>query len=211
MVTYTITTKKDYRYFCNSCSAILGEKQKGMHPSEKTKTLMSKNHADFKGKKHPQWKGGLTKCTCLVCGKDFEVKPSTVKKGNGKYCSYSCAAKAKLHNARHTMTAPEKRFEIICKKHNLPFHFVGDGSLWLGNANPDFMHTTKKIVVEIFGDYWHSPLLNRNIKNDRTLQSRQKQLKNEGYKCIFIWESDLKRKDAEAFVVHIIQKGQKKI
>jgi G:T-mismatch repair DNA endonuclease (very short patch repair protein) len=104
------------------------------------------------------------------------------------------------------MTKPEKIFKSICINNNLPFHFVGDGTLWLGNANPDFIHNTKKIVVEVFGDYFHSPLLNRKLRDTSTMEGRQKQLKKEGYKCIFIWESDLKREDAEAFVIYILKK-----
>jgi G:T-mismatch repair DNA endonuclease (very short patch repair protein) len=125
---------------------------------------------------------------------------------NAKYCSRSCLAKARRHNAHPKMTAPEKAFMNICKKYLFPFKFVGNGALWLGNANPDFVHNTKKIVVEVFGDYWHSPLLNGKIKYKHTIDGRRKQLKAEGYKTIFIWESDLKRKDAEAFVIRILKK-----
>lgn len=30
-------------------------------------------------------------CKCLICGKEFHVKPSHIKTGEGKYCSYSCS------------------------------------------------------------------------------------------------------------------------
>ena len=97
-------------------------------------------------------------------------------------------------------------YASVVVKHNLPFHFTGDGKIWIGNANPDFIHNTHKVVVEIFGDYWHSPLLNGNIRYTGTLEGRRNQLKREGYKLIVLWESDLKRKDAEAFILYTLAK-----
>ena len=77
-----VTTKNHYHTFCHSCSTILGGKMKGKTLTEETKAklsaakkgeknhnygkprtketraLISKNHADFQGKKHPGYKGG---------------------------------------------------------------------------------------------------------------------------------------------------------
>ena len=212
----------------------------------------------YKGRNHPSWKGGLAKCICLECGKEFYIKPSVIKKGGGRYCSRSCVVnalskkqqgnrshfwkggkikciciicqkefyrfpsqvlksggkycsnlcslKAQRHNTPPKKTHPELIFEEICAKYNLPFRFIGNRSLWVGNANPDFIHNTRKLVCEIYGDYWHSPLLNRNIRPDMTLDNRRKQLKAEGYNLIVLWESDLKRIDAEQFVLYTLAK-----
>jgi hypothetical protein len=167
---FRITRKRLYRTFCRSCAqrgkkrseeskakqgaAIRGEKNHffGKKHTDKSKALISKNHADLKGRNHPEWKPKI-KCICETCGGIFEVWPSVKKEGNGKYCSYSCSTKARRHNKKPLETKPELIFEDICTKHNLPFHFVGDGSLWLGNANPDFIHNTRKLCVEIYGDY----------------------------------------------------------
>lgn len=145
------------------------------------------------------------KRTCKTCGKEFEVLPSIIAKGNGKFCSQSCCAKGR-RRSKPKKTQPEIIFEDICKKYTLPFRFVGDGALWLGNANPDFRHTTRKLVCEVFGDFWHSPLLRRNLRYNETLEGRRKQLKAEGYKLIVFWESDLKRTDAEQFVLYTLEK-----
>ena len=42
------------------------------------------------------YKGGLTKVRCQFCGKIFEVKPSRIKYGRGKYCSRECARRARI-------------------------------------------------------------------------------------------------------------------
>ena len=104
-------------------------------------------------------------------------------------------------------TKPELIFEEICKKNDLPFKYTGDGSFWVHNINPDFVECNdKKIAIEIFSDYWHSPLLNRKLKEDRTLPYRKRILKKYGWKLIVFWESDLKREDAEQFILIELRK-----
>jgi G:T-mismatch repair DNA endonuclease (very short patch repair protein) len=87
----------------------------------------------------------------------------------------------------------------------LPFKYVGDASFWIHNINPDFIESNgKRLVVEVFGDYWHSPLLNRNLKEDRTMGYRKRILKKYGYNLLVFWEIDLLREDAETFVLNTI-------
>lgn len=149
-------------------------------------------------------KGKKIKRMCQICGKEFEVFPSIIKKGGGKYCSNSCTRKARKFPTHHTK--PELIFEAICKKHNLPFKYTGDGSFWIKNINPDFVECNgKKTAVEIFGDYWHSPLLNRNLREKATLSYRKRILKKYGWKLIVFWETDLKRPDAEHFILSQIK------
>lgn len=54
------------------------------------------------GSNSPSWKGGNLKRICEVCGKEFEVKRSLVKKGGGKYCSHKCQGiiQSKVFKAR---------------------------------------------------------------------------------------------------------------
>ena len=104
-------------------------------------------------------------------------------------------------------TLPERIFIEMCEKHNLPFRYTGDGSFWIENLNPDFVDCNgQKIAVEVFGDYWHSPLLNKKIKYYQTHNGRKKILGNSGWKLIVLWESDLKRHDAEEFVLDTLLK-----
>lgn len=107
-------------------------------------------------------------------------------------------------------TKPEQIFEEICQRNNLPFHYVGDGSLWIGKdrkLNPDFIEANgKKICVEIFGDYWHSLLLNPKLRESATLPYRKRYYRRYKWMPVFLWGSDLKRPDAEAFVLSVLKK-----
>jgi len=107
-------------------------------------------------------------------------------------------------------TKPELIFEGICKKYALPFRYVGNGELWIGKTkklNPDFIECNgKKIIIEVLGDYWHSPLLNRNLPEHGDLKYRKKHYSKYKWKSIFLWETDLKRDDAEAFILSTLKK-----
>ena len=155
---------------------------------------------------------------CKNCKNRFSIPICKVRQGYGIFCAKKCQSqwmakdeKTKKHlreigRNQKGPTKPERIFEKICMKHHLPFRFVGDGSLWLGNANPDFIHNTRKLCIEIYGDYWHSPLLNATIHYNHTCEGRKRQLKAKGYMVIFLWESDLLRTDSETFVLNLLRK-----
>lgn len=106
-------------------------------------------------------------------------------------------------------TKPEMIFYGFCKKDTLPFKYTGDGSFWIGKMpaiNPDFIHLTEKIVVEIFS-YWHDPLRRHSkIRYSYTYEGRKKILKERGWKLIVFWQEDLERDDAEAFVLATLKR-----
>jgi len=87
---------------------------------------------------------------------------------------------------------PEKRLIKIIEKHKLPFKYTGDGSFWMGGINPDFVESNgRKIAIEIFGKYWHSPLLNKGLEWKKTLPGRKGLLKKYGWKLIVFWEDEI--------------------
>lgn len=150
----------------------IGDALRGKLVSEETKRKMSKNNARY-------WKG-----------KKFPKEHAQKIREARKY-----------QPTHHTK--PELKFEEICKKYNLPYRYVGDGKFWIENINPDFVESNgKKIAVEIFGNYWHSPLLNPKLREDRTLPYREKTLKKYGWKLIVFWEDELKNENAEKIVMN---------
>ena len=165
--------KQDYRPYCPSCA------RKGKRFTEEHKNKIRETHKGEKNYnygKHP-----------------MEQTKQKMRE----------ARKNRFYPKHHTK--PELIFEDICKKYNLPFKYVGDGSFWIGknpSVNPDFVECNgKKIAVEIFGDYWHSPLLNWKLKERSTLTHRQRILKKYGWKLVVFWQLDLLREDVEQFVL----------
>ena len=61
--------------------------------------------------------------------------------------------------------------------------------------------TTKK-------GYWHSPLLNKNLREDALQPYREKHYRKYKWIPFFIWDTDLLRKDAEQFVLNQLRKNE---
>lgn len=165
---------------------------------------------------------------CKWCGKEFKTIPSKINDNRGIFCSLKCKrnwqseyqANSKEHlehlwrirSLSHVCpTKPEKAFQELCDRKNLPFRYVGNGKLKIGEApslNPDFIHTNKrkKICVEVLGAWWHNSMLNQKIPYERTYNGRKALLKSYGWKMIGIWDHDILRDDAEVFVLNLLKK-----
>lgn len=91
----------------------------------------------------------------------------------------------------------ETNFISVIKKYNLPFKYVGDGSLWICGKNPDFIDEDKKTIIELFGDYWHK---------DEDEITRAEHFKSYGFNTIIIWESEIKLLSEEQIVNFIMEK-----
>jgi len=157
------------------------------------------------------------KITCVECGGEFETIPSVPK----RFCSVVCrnrylARRSKEKRSRRMKelwkergkewiksiwrglerkpTNPERMLMNIIKKYNLPYKYVGDGEFWVGNPpmNPDFININgKKVVIEVLGDYWHTP---------EEFEKRKRRFAEYGFKCIGIWEHELNELSEEEIV-----------
>ncbi len=65
------------------------------------------------------------------------------------------------------------------------FTYAGDGSFKIDNLKPDFVNKSRKVVVEVYGNYWH-----RNESTQETMQ-RINRLQRQGWRTIIIWESEI--------------------
>lgn len=75
--------------------------------------------------------------------------------------------------------------------------YTGDGQLVIGGKCPDFANVNgKKDLIELFGNYWHSPT---------EIEPRKAHYKEFGYNCTIIWGSELKD---EALVISKILKAE---
>lgn len=85
----------------------------------------------------------------------------------------------------------ETKFENILKKLKIEsFKYVGDRSFWIGGKNPDFVNTDQKMVIELFGDYWHGNKFTGKENNKHELDIIN-HYKNNGYKTLILWENEI--------------------
>lgn len=78
----------------------------------------------IRGESSPTWKGGLVKRICEACSKEFEAKPSEIKKGNGRFCSIKCFSEwLSKHNRgeNNPFWRGGISFEPYCEKFDEPF------------------------------------------------------------------------------------------
>lgn len=80
----------------------------------------------------------------------------------------------------------EQKLIDLFSQQNLPFKYVGDGSLIIDRKCPDFTDGNGKLI-EFFGVHWH------NLEEE---QERINFFKERGYNCLVIWEDELKNEDA---------------
>lgn len=126
--------------------------------------------------------------------------------GNWLYSTKEGRERMKEYHKKQKMptslTRPEIVFDNICMKNNLPIVYTGDSRFFIGDRNPDFVCCDgTHEVIEIFGDYWHSPLLNTHMRKNGDYQSTINYYKKYGYKCQIFWEKDILRDDAEQFIL----------
>ena len=99
-------------------------------------------------------------------------------------------------------TKLEQQLQFILDKHFPQFKYNGDFSLGITLAGhiPDFVNVNgRKEVIEVFGDYWHSPEI---IGNDwkRGELGKVMLYNSVGYCCLVIWEHDLKTKSESEII-----------
>ena len=66
---------------------------------------------------------------------------------------------------------------------------VGGGCI-IGGKVPDFVSENPRVVVELFGDYWHGPKLTGHSKEYEETR-RRLHFAQFGFVTIIIWESEL--------------------
>jgi len=92
---------------------------------------------------------------------------------------------------------PESLLIDLFKFLNLNYNYTGNRSFWVDGRNPDFVNYEKNKIIEFFGEWWHG--VNHRSKFyldfDSNIEHEQKRIKHfikNGYKCLIIWENELK-------------------
>jgi very-short-patch-repair endonuclease len=154
------------------------------------------------------------KFNCKICGKVFEVYPSTVKhsKLRGQkiqYCSIKCRnddpdtlIQLIMQNNRQNKNKKRNRLEIAGKNilDELNISYL-EQYLLNNKITVDVFVPEVKLIIEWWGDYWHGykEKLNNGIPDKRQKKrialdiSQKKYFKKCGYKLLTFWEHDVFR------------------
>jgi G:T-mismatch repair DNA endonuclease (very short patch repair protein) len=97
-----------------------------------------------------------------------------------------------MKSQKTNFTKPEIKVFESYKKYGL--EYTGDRTKWVKFKdgcvkNPDFIIKDKRIVIEVFGDYWHKG------EDPNILIKKYNEI---GYYCIVLWESDIKSNSLES-------------
>lgn len=80
-------------------------------------------------------------------------------------------------------------FNLLNSDYPTEWKYTGDGKIIIGGLNPDFFNVNgKKLIIEVFGDYWHT----QKLKPYRINEGRVDVYAKYGYKTLIIWERETK-------------------
>lgn len=109
----------------------------------------------------------------------------------------------KVQDASHIRPNKPETFLInLFKDLNLNYEYTGDMSFIIGGKNPDFTNKEKMKVIDFFGSWYHSEEIRKQSREDHE-KSRIEHFEKEGYKCLIIWEEELK--EVEKVIKKVIQ------
>ena len=106
-------------------------------------------------------------------------------------------------------TAPEKQVLDAIEQYHLPYKYTGDGSFIIHGICPDFTNTNnQKIVIEVFGNYFHSPEVLGNEWR-RTELGRIMVYNSFGFRCLILWEESIQSASPEEIAQQIRKFGRR--
>lgn len=105
-----------------------------------------------------------------------------------------------LKSLRKRPTSYEQKIIDLCKEHDLPFNYVGDGKVLIDYANPDFLSKNPKLIIETYTKWCH-PINYEKIRAKRFIKF--------GYRTLFLGDNDLNRKDWAPICLNKIRKFMK--
>jgi len=160
----------------------------GKHPSDETRRKLSLSH---RGTRNHQWGKSIPL--------EIRAKISASLIGSnhlnyGKPRDDAIVRKIMVSNRVKPNKAELKLQKILNQYFPNEWKFVGDGQVIIGGLCPDFINiNNKKLLIELYGSYWHSDEQLRNWKS--TELGRIMYYNSYGFKCIVIWEKELRDKE----------------
>lgn len=180
-------SRKDYYHTTETKEKIRNSnigKLKGIKKPPRTESHKQNLSASHKGKKlsilHIQ---NLTKSHT----KERREKARIRQKNNFKDKEF---IKKFVQGSKVTPNKTEKLLIHIISDLKLKYVFTGDYKIWIGGKNPDFIDEENKKIVEFFG--WRHTEKSTGISNEIHEKERIDHFFNYGYKCLVLWDTDIK-------------------
>jgi len=106
----------------------------------------------------------------------------------------------KIMAARNSKPNKKERLlaRLLEERYPGEWWYTGDGKdgTTIGGRIPDFTNSRGRgAVIELFGEYWHIPLVNPKVSWNRTAEATREHYRRYGLDCIIIWESELDKPD----------------
>jgi len=70
----------------------------------------------------------------------------------------------------------------------LSYRYTGNGSFIFMGMAPDFVHTTKRKIIELYGERWHAP---------EEEEERIKLFARSDYQTLIVWQKELRPRPIE--------------
>lgn len=119
--------------------------------------------------------------------KEYVLEES--RRGKARWAAMSDAEKARMvkrfaRSWNIRPTRPEQKLKDVLRR-CVPgqFRYIGNLRSVIAGKCPDFINRKKKMIIELFGDYWH---------RGQTGMDRVALFKNHGYRTLIVWERELK-------------------
>jgi hypothetical protein len=110
-------------------------------------------------------------------------------KKNWRANNFAAMKKMMLANCISPNKPETSVLNILNELYPNEWKFTGDGQVIIDGLNPDFINTNgKKLIIEVFGDYWHR----QNVKPYRVNEGRVDVYATYGYRTLIIWERETK-------------------
>jgi very-short-patch-repair endonuclease len=127
---------------CEDCGKDISKKAKRCNRcNQKGRVFSEKHKSSIRKMLLVRWKNPVFYEKMVKIRKEQAKNPITRAKINKKLCS-------------REKTCFEDKLDLLIKQLNLPFKFVGDGKITIHGFCPDFIDEARKLIIEVFYDYW---------------------------------------------------------